>query len=79
MQHFEVGDVITIKVPGEDKTSTDIIKLFGLILDEPNCHRYKVLTFSGAIKRLIPTKELNVVNKALQIDIVIRIVQKRCC
>ena len=58
-----------MKVPREDRTSTDNRHLFGQILEEPYSHRYKVLTCSGIIKRLIPTKELGVVAIALWSDI----------
>jgi transposase InsO family protein len=71
IQHFDVGDIVSLKVPREDRTSTDNRRLFAQILEEPYSHRYKVLTLSGPIKRLIPTKELGVVDKALWPDIVI--------
>ena len=71
IQHFEIGDIVSLKVPREDRTSTDNRRLFARILEEPYSHRYKVLTFSGIIKRLIPTKELSVVDKALWLDIII--------
>jgi hypothetical protein len=71
IQHFEVGDIVSLKVPREDRTCTDNRRLFAQILEEPYSHRYKVLTLSGPIKRLIPTKELGVVDKALWPDIVI--------
>ena len=60
-----------MKVPREDRTSTDNRRLFARILDEPYSHRYKVITFSGIIKRLIPTKGLGAVEKALWSDIII--------
>jgi len=71
IQHFETRDIVSIKVPREDRTSTDNRRLFARILDEPHSHRYKVVTFSGTLKRLIPTKELGVVEKALWSDIII--------
>jgi hypothetical protein len=71
IQHFEIGDIVSIKVPREDRTSTDNRRLFARILEEPYSHRYKVITYSGVIKRLIPTKELGVVEPALWPDILI--------
>jgi hypothetical protein len=50
IQHFNIGDIISIKVPREDRTSTDNRRLFGRILEEPYAHRYRVLTNSGIIK-----------------------------
>ena len=71
IQHFEVGDIVSLKVPREDRTSTDNRRLFGRILDEPYPHRYKVLTHSGIIQRLVPTKGLGAVDKALWLDVLI--------
>ena len=71
IQHFETGDVVPLKVPREDRTSTDNRRLFGRILEEPHPHRYKVLTYSGTIQRLVPTKGLGAVDEALWSDIII--------
>jgi hypothetical protein len=60
-----------LKVPREDRTVTDNRRLFRRILAEPYPYRYKILTLSGLIKRLIPTKELGIVEKALWSDIII--------
>ena len=65
IQHFEVGDIVSLKIPREDRTSTDNRRLFARILAEPFSHRYKVLTLSGSIQRLIPIKELGVVDQSL--------------
>ncbi|RFU26806.1 hypothetical protein B7463_g9535, partial [Scytalidium lignicola] len=71
IQHFDIGDIVSIKVPREDRTVTDNRRLFGRILDEPHSHRYKVITQSGIINRLMPTKDLRVVDKSLWPDITI--------
>ncbi|KFZ01849.1 hypothetical protein V500_00591, partial [Pseudogymnoascus sp. VKM F-4518 (FW-2643)] len=71
IQHFDIGAIVSLKVPREDRTSTDNKRLFARILDEPYSHRYKVVTLSGIIKRLIPTKELGVIEQALWSDIII--------
>ena len=71
IQHFEVGAIVSIKVPREDRTSTDNKRLFARILKEPYPHRYQVLTLSGIIQRLIPTKSLGAVEQALWSDILI--------
>lgn len=69
IQHFETGDIVSLKVPREDRSATDNRRLFGRILAEPHPHRYKILTYSGIIQRLVPTKGLVVVDKALWSDI----------
>lgn len=69
IQHFGIRDIVSLKVLREDRTSIDNKRLFGQILEEPYFHRYKVLTCSGIIKHLIPTKELGVVAKVLWSDI----------
>ena len=71
IRHFNIGDIVSIKVPREDRTSTDNRRLFGRILEEPYSHRYKVITLSGIIKRLIPTKGIGAIEQALWADIVI--------
>jgi hypothetical protein len=40
IQHFEVGDIVSIKVLREDRTSTDNKRLFARVLDEPYPHWY---------------------------------------
>jgi hypothetical protein len=69
IQYFDIGDIVSLKVPREDRTSTDNRRLFGRILEELYSYKYKVLTCSGIIKRLIPTKELGIVATALWSDI----------
>ena len=69
IQHFDTGDIVSIKVSREDRTSTNNRRLFGRILEEPYPYRYKILTYSGVINRLISTKVLEVVNQALWLDI----------
>ena len=71
IQPFDIGDRVSVKVPREDRTSTDNRRLFGRILEELYSHRCKVLTSSGIIMRLMPTKVLGVVAKDLWSDIVI--------
>jgi hypothetical protein len=71
IQHFEIGAIVSIKVPREDRTSTDNKRLFARILEEPYPHRYQILTASSIIQRLIPTKSLGVVDQALWSDIII--------
>jgi hypothetical protein len=69
IQHFEIGDIVSLKVPSEDRTSTDNRRVFGRILNEPYPYGYKIVTLSGNLKHLIPTKELVLVQKALWSDI----------
>jgi hypothetical protein len=69
IQNLQVGDIVSLKVPREDRTSTDNRRLFTRILEEPYSYRYKIITLSGTIKRLIPIKELGAVDEALWPDI----------
>jgi hypothetical protein len=71
IQHFEVGAIVSIKIPWPNRTSTDNKRLFARILEEPYPHRYRILTASGIIQRLILTKSLGVVEQALWADILI--------
>ncbi|OBT63404.1 hypothetical protein VE03_07128 [Pseudogymnoascus sp. 23342-1-I1] len=49
IQHFDIGAIVSIKVPREDRTSTDNKRLFTQILEEPYPHRYQILTASSII------------------------------
>jgi hypothetical protein len=71
IQHFDIGAIVSIKVPREDRTSTDNKRLFARILEEPYPHWYQAITLSGIIQRLIPTKSLQAVEQALWSDITI--------
>jgi hypothetical protein len=44
IQHFKIGDIVSLKVPREDRTSTDNRRPFECILEEPHPYSYKVLT-----------------------------------
>ena len=65
IQHFNVRAIVSLKVPREDRTSTNNKRLFARILEEPYSYRYKVLTLLGIISRLISTKSLGVIEQAL--------------
>jgi hypothetical protein len=39
IQQFETKDIISLKVPGGNRTSTNNRRLFGRILNEPYPHR----------------------------------------
>ncbi|KFY31908.1 hypothetical protein V493_00696 [Pseudogymnoascus sp. VKM F-4281 (FW-2241)] len=71
LEELDIGAIVSVKVPREDRTSTDNKRLFARILEEPYPHRYRILTASGIIQRLIPTKSLGVVEQALWADIII--------
>lgn len=76
IHHFDIRHIVSIKVPREDRTSTDNQRLFGRVLEEPYSHRYKILASSGVINRLIPIKELGVVERTLWPDIHIPTITK---
>ena len=71
IQHFKVGAIISLKIPREDRTSTNNKRLFTRILEEPYPHRYKVVTLSSIISHLILTKGLRVIDQALWADTII--------
>ncbi|RFU29545.1 hypothetical protein B7463_g6793, partial [Scytalidium lignicola] len=65
IQHFKIGDIVSVKIPREDRTATDNRRLYAQILDEPYPHKYRIITQSGIINRLMPTKDLSVVDQSL--------------
>ncbi|KAH8820753.1 hypothetical protein F5884DRAFT_827092 [Xylogone sp. PMI_703] len=71
VEHFKPGDIVAIRIPKEDRTSTDNRTLWGRILTEPHSHRYKIATQYGVLNRLMPTKDLGIVNKHLWSSIII--------
>jgi hypothetical protein len=71
IEHFKIGDIISVKIPYENRISIDNRQLFGRIPVEPYSHRYRIVTLSGIIKRLIPIEELDIIERVLWPDIVI--------
>ena len=71
IQHFKVRAIVSLKIPRDDRTSTNNKRLFARILDEPYPYRYKVLTLSSIISRLILTKGLRVIEQALWANTII--------
>jgi hypothetical protein len=49
IQHFDIRAIVSLKIPQEDRTSTDNKRVFARILEEPYPHRYRVITLSGII------------------------------
>ena len=68
IQQFDISDIVSLKVPRDDRSLTDNSCLFGCILKEPYSHRYKVWPDSGIIKCLISTRGLGVVEEAFGLD-----------
>jgi hypothetical protein len=65
IQHFNIRDIVFIKVLKEDRTSINNKHLFKHILKEPYSYKYKVITLLGIIKHLIPTKGIRAIKHAL--------------
>jgi hypothetical protein len=60
IQDFDIGNIVSLKILREGRTSTDNKRLFVRILDEPYSHPYQVFTSSGVIARPVATKALEV-------------------
>ena len=56
---YSLNDYVTVKVPREDRTATDNLRLFGRIIEIPKNNRYKIQCEYGVLDRLYSTKDLN--------------------
>ena len=56
---YSLNDYVTVKVPREDRTATDNLRLFGRIIEVPKNNRYKIQCEYGVLDRLYSTKDLN--------------------
>jgi len=66
---FVAGDIVTVKLPRDIRTSTNNKKLFARVLSEPKPNRYELQTEYGVIERLMPTKELEKVPLSLGVTV----------
>lgn len=56
---YQAGDFVTAKVPREDRTASDNLRLLGKVIEVPHTNRYLVLCRHGIIDRHFPAGELN--------------------
>ena len=61
---FEIDQVVTLRIPKEDRATTDNHCLLCMIKEIPHEGRHKIQTKFGILDRLYPTSELNVVPSA---------------
>ena len=64
---FQPGEIITLRIPKEDRASTDNHRLICMIKSIPHDGRHLLQTRFGVLDRLYPTGELNVVPEVDQI------------
>ncbi len=58
---FEIDQVVTLRIPREDRATTDNHWVLCIIKEIPHEGRYRIPTKFGILDRLYPTSELNVV------------------
>ena len=56
---FEAGDYVTLKIPREDRTSTDNLRIHARILEQAKPFRYKLQSQWGVLERLYTIQDLN--------------------
>lgn len=63
---FEIDQVVMLRIPKEDRATTDNHRLLCMIKEIPHEGRHRIQTKFGILDRLYPTSELNVVPSADQ-------------
>jgi hypothetical protein len=58
INHFEVSNIVTFKLPRGTRTPADYKRLFSRVLGVPQQDRYEIQTQYGVINYLLPTREL---------------------
>ena len=69
IQAFKIDQIVTLKLPREDRSDLDDKRLFCKVIEVPTAHRYKLQCQYGIIANLYPTRELNAVHSILQSSI----------
>jgi len=55
---FQPGDFVTLKIPREDRASTDNLRIYCQVIKEPHPNRYQLQCKHGILAAHYPTKEL---------------------
>ena len=66
IQQFEVDQIVTLKLPVEDRSALDDRRLFCKVAERPADHKYQLQCQYGIISNLYPTRQLNKVHPVLQ-------------
>ena len=66
IQSFEQGQIVTLKLPNEDRSALDNKCLFCKVIKMPVENKYKLQCEYGIISNLYPTRQLNAVGSILQ-------------
>ena len=66
VQQFEVGQIVTLKLPIEDRSAVDDRRLFCKVIEVPVDNKHKLQCQYGIISNLYPTRQLNYVHPILQ-------------
>ena len=66
IQQFEEGQIVTLKLPIEDRSALDNKRLFCKVIRMPIENKYKLQCEYGFISNLYPTRQLNSVGSILQ-------------
>jgi len=58
IEQFVPDDLVTLKIPREDRAATDNLRIFCRVIAELRPNRYQLLTKHGILQNCYPTKEL---------------------
>ena len=65
---FNIGDIVTIKIPREDRAKTDHKRLYCKIIQKPHPERHQLLCQYGVLNLLYPTKDLQPASNLLGLN-----------
>lgn len=65
---FNIGDLISVGIPREDRAKTDNKRLYCRIFDKPQPERHRLVSKYGILKGLYPTKALKRAPTMLELE-----------
>ena len=69
VETFKIGQILTLKIPVEERSSLDDKRLFVKVLSMPADNKYRLQCAFGVLENAYPTRELNKLTSVLQEDI----------
>jgi len=66
---FDVGDMVSVGIPREDRAKTDNKRLYAKVIAKPQPERHQLLTKYGVLVNLYPTKDLQPATDLMSLEI----------
>ena len=65
VERFEIDDIVSIRIPKEDRSTLDHCRLYGRVIAYPHTKRYQLQTQYGILDRHFSPAQLNRVSPLL--------------